>query len=185
MIVNRRVAFGQLCSPKACIKHSGNTPKAKFTPSASLERVTLSSSSSSSPLSNSKIGPRRSLSNGVKIAAVFRPQLELGETITHVLHIQILCGFQWRVPRTIGRSIRGTAMHDCKSPSCKIGLLCSPKACIKHSGNTPIEVDSLGIARTCDFFVVVVVAADVEFENRTEKFPESLHQEFGERAGRS
>ena len=76
-------------------------------------------------------------------------------------------------------------MHDSKSPSCKIERICSPKACIKHSGNTPIEVDSLGIARTCDFFVVVVIVAVVEFEIRTATFPESLHEAFGERAGRS
>ena len=40
------------------------------------------------------------------------------------------------------------------------------------------EVHSLGIARTCDTFVIVVVVAVVEFENRTATFPESLHEAF-------
>ena len=66
---------------------------------------------------------RGTLSNGAKIIDVFRAKLELDIKITHAVHTQTLCGFQLHYP------------PNSKSPSWKIGPRCSPKACIKHSGN--------------------------------------------------
>ena len=76
MIVNRRGANLGCYVPRKLASSIRGTRPSKLTPSASLGRVIFSSSSSSSsPLSNSKIGPRRSPKACMKHSGTRRSKL--------------------------------------------------------------------------------------------------------------
>ena len=102
---------------------------------------------------------RGTLSNGAKIIDVFRAKLELDMKITHAVHTQILCCFQSHISQSVNRRV-GKSNRDVPRK-----LASSIRGTHAES-----EVHSLGIARTCDTFVIVVVVAVVEFENRTATF---------------